>query len=271
MPSPDAALLDTRAAFDSVAVDYDGPRGNNALVRRMRAEMWRTLTETFPSGARLLDLGCGTGIDAVYLASCGYAVLAIDWSPHMVERTRDRISCNELGGRARAEVLGIHQLEHLQGERFDGIYSNLGAFNCLPDLSAVARECSRLLESGGHLVASVIGRRCPWEILYYLARGEPSRARLRSARETIPVSLNGQRVWTRYFTPPEFYLPFSTDFRLERYRGLCLFLPPPYLVGAYERVRLLWRPAEWLEEHLASLPLLRDAGDHFLMVLSKRD
>ena len=34
-------LLETRAAFDSVAPDYDGPRGNNALIQDMRGEMWR--------------------------------------------------------------------------------------------------------------------------------------------------------------------------------------------------------------------------------------
>ena len=35
-------LLETQAAFDSVAADYDGPRGNNTLIQRMRATMWRS-------------------------------------------------------------------------------------------------------------------------------------------------------------------------------------------------------------------------------------
>ena len=38
-------LLQTRDAFDSVAADYDGPRGNNASIQDMRAEMWRTVPE----------------------------------------------------------------------------------------------------------------------------------------------------------------------------------------------------------------------------------
>ena len=56
----------------------------------MRETVWRTLTGACPPGARLLDLGCGTGIDAVELARRGYPVLATDWSPQMVERTRER-------------------------------------------------------------------------------------------------------------------------------------------------------------------------------------
>src|SRR4029078_10034170 len=83
-------LLDTQRAFDSVAADYDGPKGNNALIQRMRETVWRTLMKACRPGARLLDLGCGTGIDAIELARHGYSVLATDWSPQMIERTRER-------------------------------------------------------------------------------------------------------------------------------------------------------------------------------------
>src|SRR5579862_425892 len=83
-------LQDTQEAFDSVAADYDGPRGNNALIQDMRAEMWRQLDTTFAPGSRLLDLGCGTGLDAVRLARQGHSVTATDWSPRMLERTAER-------------------------------------------------------------------------------------------------------------------------------------------------------------------------------------
>ncbi len=46
-PTPEpidaARLLDTQRAFDSVAADYDGPRGNNALIQRMRQTLWDTV------------------------------------------------------------------------------------------------------------------------------------------------------------------------------------------------------------------------------------
>src|SRR3569832_758057 len=61
-------LRDTRDAFDSVAADYDGDRGNNLLIQQMRDEMWRWLDATFPPRARLIDIGCGTGLDAVRMA-----------------------------------------------------------------------------------------------------------------------------------------------------------------------------------------------------------
>src|SRR5215469_1528252 len=83
-------LRDTRDAFDSVAADYDGERGNNGAIQEMRTEMWRWLDVAFPSASRLVDLGCGTGLDAVRMAHAGHHVTATDWSAAMVRRTADR-------------------------------------------------------------------------------------------------------------------------------------------------------------------------------------
>jgi ubiquinone/menaquinone biosynthesis C-methylase UbiE len=95
-------LEETRAAFDSVAIDYDGPRGNNALIQDMRHEMWRWLDVTFPTPGRLIDLGCGTGLDAVRQAQLGHRVLALDWSPLMAARTRDRAAEAQVSERVHA-------------------------------------------------------------------------------------------------------------------------------------------------------------------------
>src|SRR4029078_10522021 len=83
-------LLDTQRAFDSVAAEYDGPKGNNALIQRMRETVWRALTDACPPRPRLAEPGCAPGTAAIELARRGYSVLATDWSPQMVERTRAR-------------------------------------------------------------------------------------------------------------------------------------------------------------------------------------
>ncbi len=269
--SVDTQLRDTRRAFDSVAADYDGPRGNNALVQRMRGAMWRTLGRLFLPGSCLLDLGCGTGLDAIYLAERGYEIIAVDWSPQMVERTRARVAERGLRNRVAVEAIGIHELERWRGRVFDGIYSDLGPLNCVPDLPGASRACSALLKPGGKLIVSVIGRVCPWELAYYALRGDWNRARLRSASQAVPVDLNHHRVWTRYYSPREFCRAFAGEFELDGYRSLGLFLPPPYLVRSIERAPAFFAPLAWLDERLGAWPLLRDSGDHFLMVLTRRD
>lgn len=267
----DAQRLDTQRAFDSVAAAYDGPLGNNALIQRMRATMWQRLRTTFPPGARLLDLGCGAGLDAAYLATQGFHVLALDASPLMAARTQARIDERGLTDRVTVQRRDIHDLDALRAGPFDGVYSNFGPLNCVSDLAALADQCAALLRPGGALVVSVIGRICPWERLYYLARRDRKRASVRQAREVVPVSLNQQTVWTRYYQPREFYQSFADAFDLTHYQALSLFLPPPYLIRLYEPLRLLFKPLGWLDDHLGAWPLLRNAGDHFLMVLTRRD
>jgi SAM-dependent methyltransferase len=266
-----AQLRDTQEAFDSVAADYDGPRGNNEAIQDMRTEMWRWLDASFAPRSRLIDLGCGTGLDAVRMASLGHSVTATDWSPQMIERTRDRAARAALSERVLALPIGAQELQRLEGEgTYDGAYSNLGPLNCVPDLGAVARECARLLKPGGRLVFTVIGRYCPWEMIHYARLGRWARIKIRFARGTVAVGMNGRKIWTRYFRPDEFYRDFEPDFVLEHVRGLCIFVPPPYMTALKDN-HPRWHERLWrLDRRVAGWPLIRQAGDHFLIVLRKR-
>jgi SAM-dependent methyltransferase len=266
-----AHLRETQAAFDSVAADYDGERGNNAAIQDMRALLWQWLDITFPSGSRLIDIGCGTGLDAVRMARLGHTVIATDWSPQMVRRTRERAVQAQLGERVVPLTIGAHELERLAGRAlYDGAYSDLGALNCVPDLTVVARECARLLKPGGALVFSVIGRVCPWEIGHYLLRARWRRIAVRYRCGLVPVGMNGRTIWTRYYGPREFYANFREHFDCTHWRSICLCAPPPYLVGLRDRHRAWYERLWQIDRRVAGWPLLRGLGDHFLMVLHLR-
>ena len=53
-------------------------------------ELVRMVDERLLKPARTLELGCGTGANAVYLARRGFEVTAVDSSPTAVERARTR-------------------------------------------------------------------------------------------------------------------------------------------------------------------------------------
>jgi SAM-dependent methyltransferase len=270
--STDAPQLgDTRAAFDSVAADYDGPRGNNLQIQDMRAEMWRWLERVFRPGSKILDLGCGTGLDALHLAHRGLRVTATDWSPLMVKRTIERIRANGVEGLVNALNLGAHELQQLpESGSYDGAYSNLGPLNCVPSLGYVSTECARLLKPRGILLFTVIGRYCPWEIAHYLRLGRWERVKVRFARRVVPVGMNNHTIWTRYYSPREFYRAFRSDFSLLHIRGVCLFAPPPYLTEFPKKFPRLYAALRRMDRLVAGWPVLRAYGDHFLIVMRKR-
>ncbi len=232
----------------------------------MRSALWSEVQRRVTPPARLLDLGCGTGIDAAYFARRGYAVTATDVSRDMLNHTHARLKA--LGLNVRLVNIGAADLHQLGSERFDLIYSDLGPLNCVPDLRLVSRLCYEHLNPNGFLVLSVMARVCPWEILFFSLTGQFDQATRRFPQQMIPVKLENGVVWTRYYSPNDFYAYFRGEFRLISYRSLNLFLPPPYLERWYNRAGALARPLDWFDARFHSLPVLRNMGDHFLMVLA---
>jgi ubiquinone/menaquinone biosynthesis C-methylase UbiE len=57
--------LSVTAAYDAIAAGYDEQvRGDDWMRRKLHASFVRA----FRPGERVLDVGCGTGIDALFLA-----------------------------------------------------------------------------------------------------------------------------------------------------------------------------------------------------------
>jgi ubiquinone/menaquinone biosynthesis C-methylase UbiE len=265
----DTRLLETRRAFDAVADRYDGPLGNNAAIQTMRDALIREVQRRVPAGSLLLDLGCGTGIDAVSLAAQGHRVIAIDWSPAMVQRTRDRARASGLSDRISVRLLGLHELAALQPLHVDAVYSDLGALNCALEPSVLA-VCESLVRPHGFVVASTMTRLCPWEIAVHLLKGDSRRAFIRASRDAVPVPLGGETVWTRYLSPREFMAAFGPGFELVSRRALLLTAPPPYMEHVWTRFPRVCRTALRIDSALGRLPILRDMGDHALIVLHRR-
>src|SRR5438128_1211506 len=97
-------------AFDSIADHYDERFGDWLSVRAQRRAVRAELTRAFSPGARLLEIGGGTGDDALFMAEYGCDILMTDASPAMVHR-----AALKFAGRSnlRAQVLSAEDLSQL--------------------------------------------------------------------------------------------------------------------------------------------------------------
>lgn len=63
---------------------------------RPSEELVRVMDEGRMAPGRAIDLGCGTGTNAIYLASLGFDVTAVDISPTAIDRCRMRRATTDL-------------------------------------------------------------------------------------------------------------------------------------------------------------------------------
>ena len=77
-------------AFDELASTYDETFTDTVVGRTLRRMVWARMARAFRAGQRVLELGCGTGEDAIRLAEAGVRVVATDPSSHMLQLAREK-------------------------------------------------------------------------------------------------------------------------------------------------------------------------------------
>jgi SAM-dependent methyltransferase len=242
-----ASLSPAIQAFDAVAARFDTRFGDWRSVAAQRDQVRVQLERAFPPGARLLEIGGGTGEDAHWLAARGREVLLTDGAPSMVRIAREKLR-GQRGPEPR--VFSAEGIGHLAAERelaglapFDGAFSNFAALNCVDSLDAFAAGLARLLRPGAPALLVLFGTLCAGELVVQLARGDARAAVRRRARGPVAARLGGRDFTVRYHRSAEVQRAMAPWFDLRRRVGIGVFVPPsaaePWISGHPALVRML--------------------------------
>lgn len=113
-----------------------------------------------PTGARVVDIGCGAGLDTLIAARRTGAkgrVIGLDMTDDMARKAR--AATDAAGAENVAIVQGYAESLPVPHEWADLVISN-GVFNLCPDKPAVLAEWQRALKPGGHLrIADILVER----------------------------------------------------------------------------------------------------------------
>ena len=272
MPSPSThTVVDAALAYDGYAPIYDNLLRENRINAYMRKEMVRALLASFPPNSRLLELGCGTGDEALVLASHGCEVVAIDPSSEMLRVAQSKAAQHPFGDRVRlhrgrARDVGSLLADEPTGS-FDGAYSSF-ALSYESDLDAVRAPLARLVRPNGLLVVAAMNRTClpEWALSVLLLRPSLSGRRLQPStlHKVGPVHTV---VYSR--TPNALVNGFAPDFSLRGLRALPAILPPHYANRPLRRWPSLMDALERIDKRVAGFPLIRGLGDHTVAVLGR--
>jgi ubiquinone/menaquinone biosynthesis C-methylase UbiE len=254
------------AAFDQLAPAYDARFSASDLGQLLRRGLRRWLDRAFAPGQSVLELNCGTGEDALYLASRGVRVVATDASAAMLTVAQAKIAESDLGEAITLRQLAIEDLDALRPQAFDGACSSFGGLNCVADLGAVARSLAALLAPRARAVLCVMGPIVPWEWAWFLSRGAVRTAFRRFARRGVPW----RGLTVHYPSIREMRRAFAPHFVLRRAGGLGVLVPPTYAEPwAHRHPRLLARLDRW-ERRIEQWPLVPWLADHYLLELERR-
>ncbi len=255
------------APFDAAAPVYDATFTDTRLGRWLR----QIVRERVPveSGQRVLELGCGTGEDALWLAQQGAAVTATDGSHEMLRVAERKAAAANVANRPTFAPLNINA-PHVDGGPFDGVFANFGVVNCATDLPALAHFLAAHTQPGAWAAFVVMGPVCVWEIGWYLAHLDAGRAFRRMQPGQMAHAGGGEYVQVWYPGPGAVRRAFAPAFAHEATRGIGVALPPSYLSGAVERHPRLFGLAAHFDRQVGVRWPFYHAADHYLIVMKRR-
>lgn len=130
--------------FDGVAKNYDR---TNALLSVGNSWLWRfqTVRAIAPvTGERILDIAAGTGTSSAAIARSGADVVAVDFSPGMIEVGRTKHPKIEF---LEADAMALP----FKANEFDAVTISFGLRN-IEDPRKALKEMFRVLKPGGRVV-----------------------------------------------------------------------------------------------------------------------
>lgn len=199
-------------------------------ARLFRYVLQERMRERFRPGIRILDLGCGAGEDALWLAALGASVLGLDTSPAAVQEARRAAAAAGLGTRVRFEVRRPDELR-LQDGSFGGAFAAPGALDGA-DLRSLARPLGAVLHEGSPVLLSL---RAP----------RPAAARI-GMRQRAQGALGPEFTWRAGF-------------------GLGVVMPGTTSMSWAATHPQTFGALALLERFARDAPWLRDLGDHLVL------
>lgn len=253
--------------FDAIAEQYDATFTSSSIGQLQRDVVWDELKKTFRPGDRVLDIGCGTGVDARFLAERGVDVVGCDPSERMLNVAAQRMLARpHPPGSVQLRLLPAEEISDLQSDTpYDGAFSNFGAVNCVEDIARLSNDIALLLKPGASLLLCLMGPLCLWETAWYLARGNVTKAfrRLRPGGVDARVG-ESAGFHVQYPSVRSVRKMFTPAFRLKNIRGVGVAVPPSYLEAWATRTPAMLKRAATADRFLGCCPGVRVLADHVL-------
>jgi len=259
--------------FDDLAGSYDEQFTSRLSGQWLRSIVLERVTPLLPDRASILDIGCGTGEDAIHFARLGHTVMATDISAAMLQQTRGKLAELAPDVRNRVQTQSFDaadpELSDLKcNDDLDLVFSNFGALNCVADLRPLFDYAEHRLKPGGHLAITLMGPFCFWETLGFALRGDVRRATRRwSGRSQFSASSIVQDVF--YPSVGAIKRSMPPGLRPIGTYGIGALVPSSDFFSLCDRWPGLFRRLSIIDNAIAGWWPVSRVSDHFLILMQK--
>ncbi|GAB4384810.1 MAG: class I SAM-dependent methyltransferase [Salibacteraceae bacterium] len=262
--------MSENTVFDHLASTYDEDFNHTAVGKLQRQRVLKLTSKCLDPQkfASVLEINCGTGVDACWLAGRGHRVVATDISSGMIAVANKR--CQDLSNKPVFERVAFSDLgNRFEGMQFDAVFSNFAGLNCLDPngMRNLSRTMSTILRNGGIMVTVLLGKYCLAERLFFTLKGEKEKA-LR--RQNVATFAAGNSTAAIHCYPKQQLANLFAEFELVTARPVGLFIPPTALNPLIEDRPMVQQLLAFLENVTGSTALFADLGDHIFCVWKKK-
>lgn len=250
---------------DNIAESYDDILSKNRFSEILRPAFQNILMQSIQHGNKILDLGCGTGEDALFLAKKGFSVTGVDISQKMIEIAEKKAVTKDYNENLQffCSDMEIFIIENTN--KFDVIFSNFNAVNYVRDLNSFSANASTALNENGKLIFTVLNKISASEVFYNFVRLNLKRSwkAIFNRKELLLTDLNT-------FFPGIFSNFFKNHFYVKRITGIGIFIPPHNLTGMYNKLSFVLPLLFRLEKLTASVFPFYCFSDHYIIEMQKK-
>jgi SAM-dependent methyltransferase len=259
-------------AFDSASEEYDYTISHNYINSWIRKRSINELTSLTRPSDVLLEIGCGTGTEAIQVSKRVAGIIATDISEKMLYILERKVFAKKYGEKitgikARAAEISAVQ-RFLPNGKVRIAYSFNGALNCEPELYKVPEQLSQVIDEKGYFVCSIRNTLCLPETMSHSLALQFDKLAVRKNQPTM-VSVGGMDIPSYYYSPTAFTRFFRPYFHVRRIIGLPAFLPPAYLNEYYLKTGVFRPFLEKVELALGGWFPFNRLGDQTLFVFQK--
>lgn len=252
--------------FDQAAKNYDKHFTYSEIGKIQRNLVYENSKKHLKNIKNLLEINCGTGEDAIWLASHNIQVTATDISEKMIDVAKSKTNLENL----TFKVLDINNLSK-ENQKSDFIFSNFGGLNCLTksELTQFFNSAAEILSDKGKMSLVIMPKNTIWEQFYFLLKFDFRNA-LRRKNNVAFANVDGEKVATYYYNSKDIVHLSQVHFEILEVKPVGFFIPPSYLEPFFKNKKTLLKGLDFFENKIKNWSFLSKYADHYIITLQKK-